>query len=298
MRKVEKFGLRGTMTNDEIVAELHGRVSGETAEEIAPFFSKPLAGLEWRDAQQAERLVLEEDGEHALLARFSRTLDPILGKFPVDKVEYWLSGVTDEGTYFLHPITQRPVTRSGLVAPTLDAIVAWVNRTDQGFSGRVQGDMLIKFEAHPVQTFGGETVRARPRWTPELQNPPQDPRASSGRVQTAWTWDSTNWQTRGYTLEGTGSGDRLSLNPADRNLQPSKSVRLGNHRLSTDGWCFVDQQSGFVVVDGDDLILQHPEHARVERKIPKGHYAVVAPQRGRAITVTGDGQGTWVRGAD
>jgi hypothetical protein len=60
-------------------------------------------------------------------------------------------------------------------------------------------------------------------------------------------------------------------------------LSLGNHRLSSDGFRCVTNMgiATYAFVSGTELVLQHSQHGIAVEKIPKGHFAILAPQKGR-----------------
>jgi hypothetical protein len=146
----------------------------------------------------------------------------------------FLAGINDEGRYFLHEFDPN----QGAPTANLEDLVLWMNRAGEGFTKRVQGDVLLQF-VQPQPFFN----QGNPRGSPI-------PLRLGNQV----------------------------FQFIDYQLTPSE-LRLGNHRLTSDG-----RQAmigTYVVISATEFVLQHPQHGIVTERIPKGHFAVLAPQMGR-----------------
>lgn len=239
------FGLKEGMTAAEILAELRGRVSGETQLEALSVFTE---NKDPEYAPPTHEIVLKDDTNHAMLLKREVSRD-WFGKLTVTN-RYFLTGINDEGMYFVHeinltgPQALRPAGRGSPEKPNLESILAWINRGDQGFSHRIQGDILMQYIS-----------------TEQIQ------------IDT-----------------GYGSAHLMGVLNLSQNLHknhPPNSIQLGNHRVSTDGTIYAGGFDGILAVVGSKLIIQHPQHALIEKDIPKNHVVILAGQRGRNQTMGG-----------
>ena len=67
---------------------------------------------------------------------------------PVSEPEYFLCGINDDDhLYFLHPLYDIPnrLIHTAKIDDNLKQILDWVNRTDEGYEGRLQGDIIYQF---------------------------------------------------------------------------------------------------------------------------------------------------------
>lgn len=244
------FQLRKGMKGEELLSVLRGHTSGESRQELVAFFETSKVE---ENPLPSHEVFLADETYALILKRHVRKNG--WGHLVVWN-EYFLSGVNDEGRYFVHTTNGAPEPSS------LEDIVAWVNRADMGFSRRVQGDILISYwhEAN-IRASGSERT---------ITVPISHTGNSAVRSQDVPMKEGITWN-------GLGSVERLPL-------------YLGNHKLSSDGKVFLMQGSDtMIVVLGKELILEHPEHGMVREKIPDNHYAVIAGQRGRTFGLTGEG---------
>ena len=128
-----KFNLNTDMTSKEIIKELHDRTSGETKQELEEFF-KPIDEVNFNIPSHN---VVMQNEEYAIIAKSLQSKTPF-SHFTLN-YEYWIAGINDEGKYFCHPL------REYIGKPNLESILEWVNRADEGFSKRLQGDVLLQF---------------------------------------------------------------------------------------------------------------------------------------------------------
>ena len=146
MKQIE-FDLKKGMSGADIVRVLHGRVSGESAMEVKPFFED--SELQFTESDPLEREVVESNDDYALVVRRKKehaTINTDEGKPHKSKeitfrMSKYMSGVNDEGKYFLHGIDMIPAT----IPDNIEAINDWMNRVDQGYVTRIQGDILCQY---------------------------------------------------------------------------------------------------------------------------------------------------------
>ncbi len=225
--KIE-FNLHKGMTPKEIFAELKGRVSGETRQEMQQFYQR-VVDVREADDDGVLRLgptheIVASDGEYAVIRR--------------NDGSFYFCGINDEGKYFVHRMDGAPFSFA-MDMTSMEPVLNWVNRVDEGFVMRVQGDILIQF----VPKHWLHQERSSNYWS-FIPEPPSVLHSDSYFVGL------------------------------------HKSVRLGNHNISTDGEIF-SQTSLLTLVLGTQVVLQHPEHGIKTVDIPKDHMAVLAGQNGR-----------------
>ena len=270
MKKLE-FGLTKGMTGRDIVTILKGHVSGETAQELVPFFAE--SEIPFKESDPQEREVLESNDDYALLARRRKTHamvndadgKPHKGKEITFSMSKYMSGINDEGKYFLHEVDMAPRT-----VQTLDQMNDWMNRIDQGYVSRVQGDILYQYLLKSTNM----QIIIQPNYSGYFVNRRY---VSSSEQKT--------FETKIYLFP---NGMQAQMNPS---LSPNitNSIQIGNHRLSTDGTILVSQTSEpEIIVDGKWAILQHGQHGLKKEEIPDGHLLLLAPQRGRQMSVSGN----------
>lgn len=155
------FNLHKGMRGNEVLSELHGKVSGETRE-LYQTFSNP--GPHHVMKEDPLHRVIDDDGKYAIIEKIHTTtkimhtekpyqnpFDPSVA-YPASDVKYkststdrsyFLCGINDEGTYFVHPMDTDSIKhywKTGSISSTLDVI----NKVEEGFL-RLQGDVLMKF---------------------------------------------------------------------------------------------------------------------------------------------------------
>lgn len=263
-----EFSLKEGMSDDVLWAELDRvGISGETRQEVI-FFKKPESFHQQIDDIPLHN-VLMSNREYAVLRKSYVYVD-IFGSVNESWTYYW-SGINDEGKYFIRPIKEFPWTEK----PKLEEIADWVDRKDDGFERRVQGDVLIKFiHKSDFEEFEVD----KPQRQRGFFTSPQSQRellrqglfsSFVGTPRPSTTNTSINLMAK---LKGSEIRfDRISDSP----------LKLGNHKLFVDGRVYASKQVPYVCVDADSLILQHQEHKTVEEKIPKEFVAILAAQRGR-----------------
>ena len=252
MNKV-KFNLDVGMSPAEIRNELGGKISGETRGETALIFRKE-DSLKINNEPDLVVEKVDKIREYALMSKQSydqwsegwdeKAKHDIL-KEGIRKHSY-LVGISDEGMYFAHELDTREFARGGSPQEmNLEDLVAWVNRADDGFCRRVQGDILIQYQAPPLVI-----VEVR----------------------------QYGMNSADYIIYTAGLGT-FNFRMHDR---PQRMISLGNHKISSDG---VIWQAGHVVivVGASTLLVQHPEHGEVREQIPKDHIVLLAGQRGRNL---------------
>jgi hypothetical protein len=198
--------------------------------------------------------------------------------------EYFLMGINEDDNdqkYFIHPLWLIPDI---LVSKNeLKEILEWVNRVDEGYEGRIQGDIIYQFA--------------------KIQDHICDPKVSC------------NCQGKGCDYKNIVFKDVLILwyiipflydkdfrknselpryvkikNVEVVNLEKLrqenlKRISIGNsHSISTDGYIARSSKLGprnvFMIIGGSYVLLEHPEHKAVTKDIPNGMALILTIQRG------------------
>lgn len=262
---ISEFKIKADMVNEEILSELRRLgISGETRQEVTTFmeYKKPINDT-------PTHKVVMVDSEYAVLAK-SEVYRDIFGQINIIWSYYW-AGINDEGTYFIRPLANIKHE----FATRIDKIIAWANRVDEGFTKRLQGDVLIKFvkknrHEKDAAIEAIDLSQTQQQFRHQKTNPfffrPQ-PENLVTRLRTiSRTPDNLNIEVEGKIFR------RVALN----------SVQLGNHKLFYEGLVY-QANDGYFAIDAEYLVLKHHEHQIVEQKIPEGHYAILAPQQGRVF---------------
>lgn len=144
------------MSGKDILNELDGKVSGETRELYQTFHDPAKSHIEELSKDLHKVIGTgEANGQTFAIIEKINTNVSITGEvegkniyltnkrkiFKTDR-SYFLTGINDEGTYFVHPLDNDSVKtwwRTGDMQQVLDG----VNRTHDGFV-RIQGDVLVK----------------------------------------------------------------------------------------------------------------------------------------------------------
>ena len=246
------------MKGDDLLNELRGRTSGESRQELVQFFTK----LVDPEVPLPSHEVLLEDGEHALIVKRHIGRDG-MNQLAINNA-YFLSGVNDEGRYFMHPASYLFASNT-----SLEDVVTWLNKADEGYSERIQGDVLVQYLATAPIVRAIEVARSDP----------------NGR-----------YGAPGINLELRNSRPQLgqqTVQPPSNirfeDLVPHTEIRLGNHVLTTTGSAFVDRYGARVLLIGlkdnksqaFQFMLQHPDHGIKTVEVAEGHAVLLAGQRGR-----------------
>lgn len=150
----------------------------------------------------------------------------------------YVLGINDEGQYFAHEIEDVP--RS---VKNMSQLLNWMNRVDEGYTHRVQGDILLQFVGY----------EHAPKSDAEV--------LTSGPVAGLEFYvneDSTALLSRRI-------GNHEIITPTDG--------------FARERWT---QQGQVWIVSGRQFVMLHPQHATRTVNIPKGMVAVLNAQRGRA----------------
>ena len=136
MVKRVKFSLRDGMTPEQLLSAVKGKISGETQQ----------AALSFEESLTKENVSVtvktDKVRETAVVRILTSTTDSL--SLPTYIEETYLVGINDEGFYYVHELTGIPPN-----IKTIEELLSWVNRADQGFAERIQGDILLQFIKKP-----------------------------------------------------------------------------------------------------------------------------------------------------
>jgi len=147
MVKRVKFSLRDGMTPEQLLSAVKGKISGETQQ----------AALSFEESLTKENVSVtvktDKVRETAVVRILTSTTDSL--SLPTYIEETYLVGINDEGFYYVHELIDIPPT-----IKTIEELLSWVNRADQGFAERVQGDILLQFIRKPEikDDYGGKFI--------------------------------------------------------------------------------------------------------------------------------------------
>lgn len=251
--KVETFNLQVGMKFPEIYKELHGRVSGETSNEVQEFYKDLTDTGVLKKIADTNRMfggnrikydsheVVTANGQYAIIQK--NRVTSYTGSIRKSESEHYIAGINDEQQYFIHQISSlhRPLD--------IESVLKHINRAEEGFTERLQGDILLKFVPYKdtphFYTLGENRL----------------PYAREKHPVTAY------------------------INPAHRTAEPDQefTIELGRHTLLVKNRAKREEtETGvYVVVESDLIEIMHPEHKKTVREIPEGHFAVLANQLGR-----------------
>jgi hypothetical protein len=221
---------------------------------------------------------------------------------PVSEPEYFLCGINDDDDghlYFLHPLYDIPnrLIHTAKIDDNLKEILDWVNRTDEGYEGRLQGDIIYQFskiEQHEHidaessslcfckgSKYGIVKLNRIPKeilWVGAHLDSMETARLGYKRALPSIFTQYVCLDDDGSTI-AQEEGKNLSSELLTRTV---KEITIGNrHKLTTDG--VIKRATGlrntFIVI-GQVLELTHPEHRSVLKQIPVGYAAILTIQRG------------------
>lgn len=273
-------------------------ISGETSKEVLVF--KDPEKDHFEHGQPMHNVIMSND-HYAVLRKINSIKDPF-GSI-IDHFSYFLAGINDEHKYFIRPLKKLPKWEN----ITLQKIVDWVNRIDQNFDGRIQGDVLFKLiDITKDQLIDvGKTDHRFDEIEDELDTVVSQDLNPFGigilqpqhRLGNLFPTQSQPTQKQRRTVAQRHRRALLGASIMDRHLRSGEAqmeiegmnyrkitenpVKLGNHKLFTEGKVYVCETEPFVAVVAETVVLQHYEHQIVEKKIPKNNVLVLAAQRGR-----------------
>lgn len=233
------FELKVGMKDSEIYDLIKGKVSGEGSDQIQQFYYPK--NIDSKDKPVGLHNVLMANQEYAVIQKKQSIFE---------EEKLYLSGISDEDTYFVHEIPQK------LKEEQLDEIIKTVNREDIGYE-RIQGDVLIKFVK--VTDFK-DLERGIPEyygfWSKKLNPNSLFPRK--------------------FTLNGE------KFQPAwGETIFSSHEVRIGTGKLyHYHDWDHREDEKYLIL--GDTVILNHNEHTQKEIKIPRERGLLIQAQVGNS----------------
>ncbi len=170
---------------------------------------------------------------------------------------YYIAGINDEGKYFLRPLNLLPAEL--LESLKLPDILDWLNRRDQGFR-RLQGDLLVRF--YPIE---GNRL-----------NDKEMGKGFRYRIPDVFEGQLTHEY---FARLHSGLSDIIQPGVSANSLGDHSIIVETNANVSRAFPNFTLQEP--LIVDGEKIVLSHPQHASVTLEIPKGHYVAICSQRGR-----------------
>lgn len=180
---------------------------------------------------------------------------------------FYLIGINDEGMYFVRPLQEVPLDK----IKSIDALLAWLNKTDLGYTKRIQGDIVIRFMEKNRDNLQykhrlGETVGKALFLAKRSYRLPK------------------NGNNKGFTdwYMPTSTSLRRELNFGDHRIKVIGRGRIALPHMS--GMYAIEP----LVVDAKKFKMTHSEHGELIVEVPAGHYAVLGSQRGRD-EITGHG---------
>lgn len=291
------FGLYVNISTKKLDDEFEKRgISGESTQEII-LFKEPNGHREilipekvngWNTMDSYDKYginneefiplheVILANKEYALIRKNFRGIDQF-GSINRNS-SFYFCGINDEGKYFIRPLKNFPL--QNYEKPNINDIANWVNRVDEEFDIRIQGDVLAKF-VNKMDTSleaGQKSNRVINRGTalesaltprPTFFSAPNRPQLGLQDV-----FSRTRSRTTDEHIEIEVEGIKYSQ-------ISDLPLKLGNHKLFTEGKVYASTEMPFICVLGTSLILQHHEHAIKELVIPEKCVIVLAAQRGR-----------------
>lgn len=242
------FELKQGMIDQEIYNLLDGKISGEGTEQIQLFMYP--RHEDFKDKPEVLHSVIKSNEKYAIIKK-AKTL--------WSQVQYYLTGINDEGWYFLHdlPNDVQPEKNS------IDDILKRINFVNDGFE-RIQGDILLRF----IDMDDLEIIEeATPQFT--------------------------------YTFKGFFKKNivdkkinPISLYPKTVKIQkPFYGMffdssyyigHIGNHKvLLKNGKSLHRPGNNSILIFGESFSLKHNEHRFVEYDIPKRKVALLTMQQSR-----------------
>ena len=139
-----KFNIRPDMTARQLLSEIKGRIAGENQVAVQEF--ERVLNSKGRNLPTL-RIKVEKD---SAIVQVVKSQQNKLGLLDAYSARTWLMGINDEGTYFAHELENIPKYTADM-----GELMDWVNRADEGFTERVQGDILLQFAPYSVMKKDG-----------------------------------------------------------------------------------------------------------------------------------------------
>lgn len=235
-----EFNLRAGMKDNELWKELSRiGISGETSQEVQLFKEPELYHLKYENIPLHN--VIMDNARYAIIGK-SYVYEDYFGGLN-ETWKYFLAGINDEHKYFIRPIEGFEATRHPV---TIQDVVDWVNRVDEGFIKRIQGDILIKYD-------------------------------KDDKVRLPDNGDIERYQ---HITHHAVYKNKVYQ------LVREQPIELGNHKLFCDGHVYIGRNSPEILIDAESIMIKHSEHQFVNETIPLGQCAILAPQRGRTFDLS------------
>ena len=254
-----QFNLKNGMKDSEIYSELMGKIQGESLEQVQAFYypkdnptiTKP----------EPLHQVIKSNGKYAII---KKNWD-VMGF-----TKYYISGINDEGTYFVHELPKY----ADVEKLSLEEILADINLQESEFE-RIQGDLLIKF--YPKKTITVST-------SSEVRYKIVKGAGMFGFLKPKKVIDEISLFPEVINL-----GDKvkkeigLQWDIYYNRFTDSMSI-FNNHKLSVEKGVIFEQIDDLCYLAfGDSLRLTHNQHGLESIKIPKEYYALIIPQKSGRI---------------
>lgn len=278
-----KFGLKEGMDKKAIIAEMWGRTSGETRGQVLQVL---MPREERKIGAKAKQFTIDMLRQYVILRNrkncaFGRWLSVIKandkyaliqetkahatlktqrngGNHIISSDDYYLAGISDdEEKYFLHKLKAEGTREVARKTENLDALVDFVDRKNEGFERRIQGDLLLQFV--PIKGTQRRQMMFNGAWT------------TLGQYYILQ--DEIERPCRFYQVPPTNIPLQLSI---------------GRHVITVLGELAFQSRParGYHVFGGQAITIAHPEHRTVHVKIPDDQLAVIGVQRGPDIRMS------------
>jgi len=241
MTSEEKMELKEGMKDATIYNIIDEKISGEGSEQVLTFMFP--RGVEGKDKPETLHEVIKTNRHFGIIKKF-KTL--------WNQTEYYLTGISDEEKYFIHPIPKELVENN----KSIDTIVNDINRKDENFAS-IQGDILVKFidiDSLIIDTRG--TPKYVGFWHKKLL-------AHSLFPERAWTVKPDGYREELFTYSSYHSDG------------------IGNHAIIIkNGKMLGNPNDTQKLIFGESFTLEHNEHKIVHYDIPKYMVALLSMQKG------------------
>ena len=232
------------MIDKQIYDILDGNVSGEGTEQIQEFFS--CRELVHKDKPDVLHEVIKANDKYAVIER---------KKSFFSTPAVFLSGINDEGKYFIKQIQNHLLTDI-----EVDAILDDINRVSEGYE-RVQGDLLVK--ALPLTLATGMIM------TRKIKH--------NILIKTLYSIEKTLYPTYfKFYVDGVNRPPNWfaplkRINDyADAVQNIGTNMMFGNHKVVVEnGEAYANYTQRLVIVIGNKVTIYHQEHKTTELVIPK-----------------------------
>lgn len=242
------FNLKEGMIDEVIYDNLNGKIQGESTQQVQQFFFP--RQLNNKDLPKPLHVVTKSNDEFAVIKKNSSF---------VSAQQYYLSGINDEGTYFVHELP----SYENIDQMTLDQILKDVNLKEYEFE-RIQGDLLVKF-------FSFDTIINQERDYKIDRRKFYEPKQKLIDIY-PWVFNP-NLDT--HLQYGISGGFTQFFETYKKKLKI-----FNNHVLSVkNGRIYEQAHHGQFAIMGESFTLKHNQHQMKLVQIPRRHYAVITTQK-------------------